>query len=159
MTGDEANMLAAKIAKLTNHVYDQAVLQVKDWPQSKLHDNEFIDLVRSLRFADRYGIADAESFAELQKLKVEIDDLYLSKMLSLNTQHLNEILIVHDTGRIKRTSRTIEAITSELARRELLDDSSESESKNNYGDVYEHSTQGEINSETLVSARSQCDQD
>ena len=54
-----------------------------------------------------------------------VDQEYLSNVIKLPTKILENILIAHDGGFFLRTTRTLEAIKDEIARRSLMNDTSE----------------------------------
>jgi hypothetical protein len=64
--------------------------------------------------------------ADVRRLKSKIDDEYLENIKKLSSEDLEDILLVHDKKKIFRAPRTIETIISELARRDIMDDKSDS---------------------------------
>lgn len=58
---------------------------------------------------------------EYREKKKELDDLYNQYVCKLSTKILNMILEVHKAGGIKRSQRTLDAITGELLEREIYE--------------------------------------
>lgn len=52
----------------------------------------------------------------------EADSMYLPEIKKLSSEHLTLILRVHDADKIHRAEKTLEYITTELARRHILGD-------------------------------------
>ena len=68
---------------------------------------------------------------DIDKIKEEVDSLYLEKLCALPTKDIEDIIWIHLQKKLNRATRTIEALTSEIVRRALMNDSSQSESKLN----------------------------
>lgn len=129
--------LVKRINSITSDIFKQSVVEVmdiKDVTEEQLQD--FMSKVRraSLSFAAWVTEEDGD-VADIVEKKEKIDELYLSKMIALSTKDLIDILFLHEHHKPRRAQRTLEAVTSELARRSLLDDSSQSDTIYPNGDV------------------------
>ena len=61
-----------------------------------------------------------------------VSKLYLEAILSLSNEQLNEILIVHNSGHLKRADNTIRAIESELTDRGIFNKRVKSDPRYSY---------------------------
>ena len=128
--------LVKRIGTLTNDLFKQSVIEVmdvKDVTEEELHD--FMSTIRRASFNYIVFDADPEEVKDIMDKKEKIDEIYLNKMITLPSAELNDILFLHGHAKPRRAERTLEAITSELARRSLLDDSSQSDAIYHNGDV------------------------
>lgn len=130
------NKLVKRINSLTSDIFKQSVIEImniKDATEEQLQD--FMSKVRraGLIYAS-WSDEDGDLVDVLDK-KEKIDELYLNKMIALPSKDLADILFLHEHSKPRRAERTLEAITSELARRSLLDDSSQSDAIYNDGDM------------------------
>lgn len=137
MTKKFSKAMLERVSALTKLLFSDSVKEVMGI-QDESNDDDLQMIMDMLRHAKDYeGVYSDEEIADMLKKKVQVDDLYLQKMLSLSTTQLEEIMVVHDNGNIKRMAKTVEAILSELASRTILNDTSESDTKYNNGDVDE----------------------
>lgn len=128
--------LIQRISNLTNSVFKKAVIEIMD--AEDMEELPLLELMNSLRKTDLFhalGALSDEEAKNLNEKKQLIDDLYLDKMMTLSTKDLTDILFLHEHNRPSRAERTLEAITSELTRRSILDDSSQSDAMYSNGDV------------------------
>lgn len=128
--------LVTHISTLTNGLFKQSVIEVMNCPH--VTDEEVSDFMIKVRRAG-WGYAmfeePTEETKDTMEKKEKIDDLYLSKMMMLNTQDLSDILFLHEHSKPRRAQRTLEAIYSELTRRSIMNDSSQSDAIYLNGDV------------------------
>ena len=128
--------LVARISNLTNGLFKQSLIEVMDCPNATDEQiTDFMSVIRRVNWLNTFGDEFGHDLEETLKKKELIDELYLSKMMMLNTKDLNDILFLHEHSKPKRAQRTLEAIHSELARRSLLNDSSQSDAIYSNGDV------------------------
>ena len=129
--------LVNKIGTLTNGLFKDSILEVMNCPDATDEQvTDFMGKVRAIGWMRKDMIdIDDDDLKDLLSKKEKIDDIYLSKMVMLNTQDLNDILFLHEHGKPKRAIRTLEVIHSELARRSLLGDSSQSDAIYKNGEV------------------------
>lgn len=125
--------LHKRVAKSTNDIFNEAVCEITGIAmfneEGKIAE-EFKDIVITLRSANsHYFVIPNEETKHLSDLKVKIDETYLERIIKLPTKVLEEILFSHDQLKIRRAERTIEIITSELTRRMIMGDTSESNNK------------------------------
>lgn len=127
-----------RVATLTNKIFIDSVKEVfhLDDSTSQHELNRTLYNIRYVTTSISMDIYPPEEVNEILKAKERVDELYLNKMLSLSNLQLEEILVVHDKGEIKRMQKTIEAIISELTRRSVFSDTNESDNKYNNGEVY-----------------------
>lgn len=124
-----------RVADLTNSIFNDSVKEIMKFEGDET-DQDLVDTILDLKYAQRSEVLD-EDLLELRENKKRIDDLYLKKLLSLSESQLQEIMICHNEDKIRRATKTVEAILSELAARSIFGDSTESESKYNDGGVYD----------------------
>lgn len=128
--------LVTRISTLTNSIFKQSIIEIMNTPDATDEQiTDFMSTIRRISWASRDIVEFGEEFEETLKKKELIDDLYLSKMMMLKTQDLNDILFLHEHAKPRRAMRTLEAIHSELARRALLNDSSQSDAIYSNGEV------------------------
>lgn len=129
--------LKKRSVQITNQIFEQCVRDVLGMHKESIEDLESaIDLIRYATLRGFFGQIDDEEVKEMAEAKAKVDDLYQEKIKQLSTKHLNDLLKSHELeGGIRRTGRTLETILSELARRSLLEDSSESDLNTNNGAV------------------------
>ena len=128
--------LVKRISSLTNQIFKQSIVEVmdiKDATEEELQD--FMSKVRRASLSYASWSDDDGDVADIIAKKEKIDELYLNKMIALPTKDLTDILFLHEFNKPKRAQRTLEAIISEIARRSLLDDSSQSDTIYTNGDV------------------------
>ena len=128
--------LVKRISSLTNEIFKQSIIEVMDVKDAT--DEEIQDLMANVRratFHSRVSYEVEHEFEEILKKKEAIDELYLTKIVALSTKDLVDVLYLHEHKKPERAPRTLEAITSEIARRSLLDDSSQSDAIYPNGDV------------------------
>lgn len=126
-----------RVGELTQRLFEDAVKEIVGIEEVET-EQDLNDTIMDLRWAGRAAEANMtmdEDVVRLYEQKKQIDDLYLKKLVSLSDSELQEIMICHNEGEIKRAGRTIEAILSEMASRTIFGHSAESESKNNHGGV------------------------
>lgn len=136
-----------RVGTLTQQLFEDAVREIVG-PEEVENEQDLADTIMDLRWAGRHDPFQTvdEQVVDLYEQKKKVDELYLKKITSLSESQLQEIMICHNEGEIKRAPLTIQAILSELAARSIFDDSSQSESKNNDGGVYESKQQGKRHS-------------
>lgn len=61
----------------------------------------------------------------VRSMKEKVDNLYLENIKKLSSKMLEDILFLHEKGKLRRADRTVETILSELTRRALLNDYSD----------------------------------
>lgn len=130
------NRLIKRISDLTNKVFKQAVIEVMN--AENFEEQQLLELIQSIRkvsLLHAIGALSDEEAENINKSKHLIDSLYLDKLMTLSTKDLTDILFLHEHNRPSRAERTLEAITSELARRSILNDSSQSDAMYTNGDV------------------------
>jgi hypothetical protein len=128
--------LVKRIGTLTNDLFKQSVIEVmdiKDVTDEQLQD--FMSTIRRASYMHIVMDASLEEVKDIMNKKEKIDEIYLNKMMTLSSADLSDILFLHEHAKPRRAERTLEAITSELARRSLLNDSSQSDAIYNNGDV------------------------
>lgn len=128
--------LVKRTNEVTSHIFKQSVIEV--FNAFTYDETQLQDLIYSVRRASLGFVMYDMNPNEIQDLmdkKEQIDTLYLNKMITLPTDKLADILFLHERQRPERAERTIEAITSELARRSILNDSSQSDAIYTNGDV------------------------
>jgi hypothetical protein len=108
-------------------------MDVKDVTDEQLQD--FMSTIRRASYMHIVMNASLEEVKDTMNKKEKIDEIYLNKMMALSSADLNDILFLHEHAKPRRAERTLEAITSELARRSLLDDSSQSDTIYHNGDA------------------------
>lgn len=129
--------LVKRLSETTNNLFKQSVLEgcgLKDATDEQIQD--FIFKMR--RYSFGYILVskeDSQDIDAILKQKEDIDVIYLNKMIQLSSDDLQDILFLHKHEKPRRSERTIDMITSELARRSLLNDSSESDTIYHDGDV------------------------
>ena len=119
--------LISKTLALTKKCYDEASVEVVE--QFKV-DNNNLSLTEELLFALKaYQQKRVDSWwletmmiteEQLHNLKLETDDKYLQKLRRLSSKQMEDILWVHEKGRVVRAQRTVEVLLAELAQRALL---------------------------------------
>ena len=128
--------LVKRISSLTNEIFKQSIIEVmgiKDATEEELQD--FMGKIR--RSTMHYAVWSEEDgdVADIIEKKEKIDELYLNKVITLPTKDLIDVIFLHEHHKPRRAERTLDMITSELARRSLLDDSSQSDTIYFNGDV------------------------
>lgn len=81
---------------------------------------EMYDLVQALRMEVLFVYEPSGVLAK--EIMNEADSFYLPEIKKLSSEHLTLILRVHEADRIHRAEKTLDCITTELARRYLLGD-------------------------------------
>lgn len=128
--------LVSRISQLTNGLFKQSIIEIMNVPEATDEQiTDFMSTIRRIAWASRDIAQFGEEFEETLKNKELIDELYLSKMMMLNTKDLNDILFLHEHSKPRRALRTLEAIHSELARRAIFNDSSQSDAIYKNGEV------------------------
>jgi len=125
-----------RVSFLTTEIFKQSILEImdiKDATEEQLQD--FMSKVRRANLNVATWSDEDGDIADIVVKKEKIDELYLNKMIALPTKDLMDILFLHEHSKPRRAERTLEAITSEIARRSLLDDSSQSDAIYTDGDV------------------------
>lgn len=120
--------MSQRVSELTNSIFTNAIKEICS-PDEELSDDASESLAATLRAAKFVN----DAFYQIEKIrfqKIQVDELYLKKLLKLTTSQLNEIMICHENEAPIRMQRTIEAILTEISSREILDDSSESDFNN-----------------------------
>jgi hypothetical protein len=140
--------LVKRISTITNDIYRQSSIIALN-----LSPNVFEEEIEEAMVLLRYAhLSTYEATPELKAAKERSDVLYLEMLIKLPTPILEDILFLHDYSKPKRALRTIEAITSELARRFIMDDSSKSDDISNNGDLHAKK-QSRVNSKKTKSKR------
>ena len=123
--------LVKRIGNITSDCYMQAVNHTIEQLDLSMFDvGPLIALMRTTsEVLPYYELPAGVDVDLIIKAKNLTDGIYLDKLKELPTKTIEDILFVHERGRIKRAQRTIETLLQELARRTLLGDSSESDSK------------------------------
>jgi hypothetical protein len=126
--------LVKKSAAITSKCFDTAVDDIiVKW---KISDKKFpkAELIQDMRLpTELRGIRNFFNHnnihPQIDEIKEVVDNLYLEKLCALPTKDIEDIIWIHNCGKLKRALRTIETLTSELMRRMLMNDSSESKIK------------------------------
>ena len=109
---------------ITNTIWRNCLLHAVNnigWDGRKDYKiEETYDLGNELRM-DLLFVYEPASILAKQILD-EADSLYLPEIKKLSSEYLTLILRVHEDGRIRRAEKTLDCITTELARRCLLGD-------------------------------------
>ena len=128
--------LKKRALAITNKLFEDCVREVMG-----LHTEDpdelrmTMDFVRTAKHAQNDLDYGYEEIQEMIRAATAVSDLYQEKIKALSTKDLYDILNSHERGGTKRAARTMDTILSELARRAIMDDSSESDLINNNGDV------------------------
>jgi hypothetical protein len=129
-------LLIKKNSAITSKCFDIAVdeIIVKWAIDEEKHSKK--DLIIDMRMPAllkgiRNIFGEHDTHPEIYEIKEAVDSLYLEKLCTLLTKDIEDIIWIHECGKLKRASRTIETLTSELVRRAIMGDSSQSESKTN----------------------------
>lgn len=148
--------LKKRSGDITSKIFEQCVRDVLGMKNESIDDLRMaIDLVRSATLRSFFGAIEDEEVKEMVEAKTKVDDLYQERIRELSTKDLNDLLKSHELeGGIKRTGRTLETILSELARRSLFDDSSESDLNTNNGVVDEPRKKSKTSSKKAIRKRS-----
>lgn len=109
---------------ITNSIWRNCVLESLNkigWEgRNDYNIEEAYDLINELRMEMLFT---REPNAILAKaIMDEADSLYLPEIKKLPSEHLSLILRVHEDDRIHRAEKTLDCITTELARRCILGD-------------------------------------
>jgi hypothetical protein len=137
--------LLERVKKNTSQIFEKSVRSVLGLKDESLEDlQNSMDFLRNAK--DYASIYPPEEVEEMIEAKEKVDALYLQTILSLQTWELEEIIFIHNHGEIRRMPKTIEAITSELARRSIFGDSFESDLIDQNGDVDETRATNSANS-------------
>lgn len=119
-----------RLVELTNQIFLEAVqesVDIRDRHIESYNDAQYfmIEVRDNITYAEIYG---KEGELEIwQAVKKSIDDKYLAKVLKLDTFYLQDMIQIHELGIIVRTNRTLQAVLTELAERELLQDLDQSD--------------------------------
>lgn len=126
--------MGKRVGQLTNRIFNDSVKEVMGFDGSE-SEQDLLDTIADLRWVtmklsidDPYSTVD-QQMLDLKDKKQQVDDLYLKRLCGLSSSQLQEIVICHENGHIKRMQKTIEAILFELASREMLGDTSKSDSR------------------------------
>ena len=131
--------LLSKVRDTTNHAFESSVMEVLGLPPD-ITDIELAEHIHNLRYGKYLtGYTKAE-VDNLVAAKEKIDELYLVKLCALPSDMLENIIFIHKRGDIKRATRTIDTILSELTRRFILSDSFESDLIKQNGEMDEIKT-------------------
>ena len=117
-----------RISLLTKNAYENAVREVNCLPEGDAFQEELYIAMDMMRHPDDFD-SDEEVYQNVLAAKNEVDRIYLETLLKTSTRTLEDIIIVHESGHIKRTPKVLEAIKSELARRALFGDVYQSDTK------------------------------
>lgn len=137
--------LKNRVARYTENIFNECLIEVytinKD-DKDDIDNVAFEFRILSSEYAKSGLFGSFELTKDFEEKREKVESLYQEKIRGLTTKQLNEIIKAHhlEDG-IKRAQKTIETITSELARRAILDDSGESESIDDDGDVHEPTRQ------------------
>ena len=151
--------MVKRVVDATNHIFRQCVCEVFSLPfdleeevmQEWFHRIRTAYLFQSAGLGVNSLVVDID-MDELIKGKHKVDDLYQVRIAQLPTNVLNEILIVHDSNRIRRQPNTIENIITELATREVLG-FNKSDPKPDNGDADGSLKKSKRNSKKVASKR------
>ena len=128
--------LVKRVSTLTNDLFKQSVIEVMDVKDvTDEQRQDFMSTIRRTSFNYVMFDADPEEVKDIMDKKEKIDEIYLNKIMTLSSTELSDILFLHEHAKPRRAERTLEVITSELARRSLLDDSSQSDTIHYNGDA------------------------
>lgn len=128
-------LLVKKVANITNDCFEEAIREVytetialmandpaNDLTYDSYEINDFKTDMRNYRY--HFMNPDAQALIDA---KNKVDELYLNKLLTLSTKVIEDVLWVHHNKKIVRAERTVETLTSELLRRELFNDTHETD--------------------------------
>ena len=141
--------LIKRMSLLTNNLYKQSIIDIMGYGPN-VTDEEVHMFMRDLRltkYSINAGFTDEQYTYYKSKLS-DIDELYLDKMVQLSSDDLQDILFLHKHGKPLRAERTLDMIMSELARRALFGDSSQSDTIYKNGDVDVGQKSTDINKKT-----------
>ena len=129
--------LKKRSADYTSKIFEDCVREVLGLTAESTEDVHIaMDFIRTANLRSFFDQAEDEEVKKMVEAKTQVDELYQKKISELSTKILNEILKAHELqDGLKRTGRTLDTILSELARREILGDTSESDFIINNGDV------------------------
>jgi len=145
--------LVKRISSLTNEIFKQSIVEVmniKDATDEELQD--FMSKVRRAGLNYTMWSEEDGDLSDILEKKEKIDEIYLVKMIGLPSKDLADILFLHEHHKPRRALRTLEAITSELVRRALLNDSSQSDAIYPNGDV-DVKRKSKLNSKKAISKK------
>lgn len=148
--------MGRRVGSLTNEVYHDSVKEIMGFDGSET-EQDLLDVVADLRWAEQKAMFDStvdEDVLDLRNKQVQVSELYLRKLCGLSSSQLQEIVLTHEIGHIKRLPKTIEAILSELASREILGDTSKSDSRYTYEVVDEPAKASKRRSKKTTGKRS-----
>lgn len=103
---DDINLTLKRVAKITGEIYRKTCNELS-------YNNE-----RMLILLSNECITEEE----YRQKKEAIDTLYCEKICELGTDVLNDILVLHHKGLIKRAPKTLDLIQKELLERTLNED-------------------------------------
>lgn len=127
--------LAKATLEITNTLYIESAAEVLS---IKINDPDLLLKIQDIKYhagSVELQSSHPEQYAKMSKQVEDISSLYLEKMCKLPTKALSDILFLHEYKRPQRASRTLEMIISELTRRELMDDSSQSDTNHQNGEL------------------------
>lgn len=109
---------------ITNGIWRNCIIDAANtikWDgRSDYSTEDGYDLVNELRM-EMLFTNDPNAILAKQIMN-EADSMYLPEIKKLSSEHLTLILRVHEADRINRAEKTIDCITTELARRHILGD-------------------------------------
>lgn len=125
--------LIEKTQKITNSLYESSIEELAEFtkPREIGDIHQFASNLRNRRIWKTWNEEEDKQWEVLQE---RVDILYLEKMITLPSKTIEDILFLHERMKPRRAPRTVEALISELTRRSLLDDVSQSDTKSIYKD-------------------------
>jgi hypothetical protein len=117
-----------KIRDLTRDAYRDAVCDV--WGIDRSDSDNYREVCIMMQDVEEDGAKDLcaeERYNEIMGKKAQSSAKYLENLLISNTKTLEDIIIVHENGFIRRTDKVLEAVKSELTRRALFGDQYQSD--------------------------------
>jgi hypothetical protein len=120
-------LFVKKISNLTSNIYFWSLSEIM--AQLQINSDFYSDFEYRVRVANSgsYPLDEKCNYTTETVLQARelTDDLYLNKLLELPSNIIEDILFVHNKGKLVRAQRTVNALIYELVRRSLLEDSSE----------------------------------
>lgn len=139
--------LKKRVVDCTQDIFNDCLIEVFDLdPRDGRNISDAAYIVRQVN-RGLWTSVDSEDLHmttdEVKEKRDKVEAMYQEKIKQLSTKQLNEILKAHNLeDGLRRAPKTIETITSELARRALLDDSGESDFISLDGEPHESTRPG-----------------
>lgn len=119
--------LVARISKLTEKCYESALLEAAMAQGFSGSLSELQNHIRWMKVADSATLKHTVLLEDynitwnvIAAISRNTDDIYLEKISSLTSKEIEDILWVHEKGRLVRAPRTVERLLAELAHRSLI---------------------------------------